>query len=68
MASTLVRCLDDVRAEAYEILVVTKWLLQLQTSYFCSRQEEGKGKESASSIPFLSKAETFPESPSDFCL
>ena len=61
MASALIQYLDAVGANNSEILLVTRWLLKLQISHLCSRQEvEERGKELHLSS-FIRKTETFPE-------
>lgn len=71
MDSALVQCVDDVsvdvRADDTDILLATRKLLLLQTSHLCSRNEEGGKRESASSVPFIRKAETFAEPLKVFC-
>lgn len=58
MASALIQYLE---ANDADILLVTRCLLQLQTSRLCSRQEvEERGKELHLSS-FIRKTETFPE-------
>ena len=61
LASALIQYLDAVGAKDSDILLVTRWLLQLQTSHLCSKQEvEERGKELHLSC-FIRKTETFPE-------
>lgn len=56
MASALIQYLDAVEAKDSDILLVTRWLLQLQTS----QEVEERGKELHLSC-FIRKTETFPE-------